>query len=192
MARTRFSSRQVLVYVAVLALLALARPMPATFVAGAALAALGVALRVWGCGHLRKNKDLITSGPYAHIKHPLYLGTLAVALGGIVAAGSTAFPGLLVWVALGPAFGLGFFGYYLPRKTRVEGRRMAERFGDRYPTWAEHVPDWLPRARRWPEAARSRWSWQVYRSNGELAIDLLIVALFAAMFVLGRFRDGGS
>jgi protein-S-isoprenylcysteine O-methyltransferase Ste14 len=191
MARTRFSTRQILVYVAVVALVSLARPMPGTFVAGSLLAALGVALRVWGCGHLRKNKDLITSGPYAHVKHPLYLGTLAVALGGIVAAGSTSLPGLLVWVGLGPAFGLGFFGYYLPRKMRVEGRRMAERFGDRYPGWAANVPDWVPRLRRWPQAARSRWSWQVYRGNGELGMDLLIVALFAAVLLAGQLRADG-
>jgi protein-S-isoprenylcysteine O-methyltransferase Ste14 len=191
MSETRFSTRQILVYLAVAALLCLSSPVPPTFLAGSGLAAIGVALRIWACGHLRKNKDWITSGPYAHVQHPLYLGTFLVALGGIVAAGSPGMPGLLVWVAGTPALLTAFFGYYLPRKMRVEGRRMAERFGHRCPPgYAESVPAFIPSLQAWPRAARSRWSWRVYLGNRELGTDLLVAALFALVFLARAIRPG--
>lgn len=185
-----FTPRQILVYATVAALIFLSRPVPGTFLAGCTLAAIGIAIRAWGCGHLRKNEDLVTSGPYAYVKHPLYLGTFLVALGGVLAAGSPELPGLLVWVLVGPAFLIGFFGFYLPRKRRTESRRMAERFGDRYPAWAAAVPDFVPSLRAWPQASRSRWNWRIYRGNNELEMDLLIVVLFAAMFLVGTMSHG--
>ena len=62
-------------------------PRVPTFVVGSALALLGIAVRVWGCGHLQKNRLVVTSGPYAHVQHPLYLGTFLIALGAVLAAG---------------------------------------------------------------------------------------------------------
>src|SRR5262245_5715006 len=94
----RFSIRQGFTYAAALGLLLIARPWWPTFPIGCAIAAAGIGLRVWACGHLRKNRELTTSGPYAHVQHPLYLGTFLIALGAIVAAGSPAMPSLLIWV----------------------------------------------------------------------------------------------
>ena len=90
-----FSPRQIVAYATVVLVFFLADPQTPTFIAGCLVAVVGVGFRVWGCGHLRKNKDLITTGPYAYVKHPLYLGTFLVSCGGIIAAGSPESPARL-------------------------------------------------------------------------------------------------
>lgn len=178
------SPRQLLTYAAVAALFLLADPMRATYAAGCVLALSGILLRVWGCGHLRKNEELVTSGPYAHVKHPLYLGTFLIALGGIVAAGSPRLPGLLLWIVAGPVFLGAFFGYYLPKKKRVEGERMARFFGGRYAEYARNVPDFLPSPAPWAGASRQPWDYATFRRNHEIGMDLLVAGMFAAILLL--------
>ena len=190
MAEKGFSPRQLLTYAAVAALFLAADPQPATFAAGCALAAAGILLRIWGCGHLRKNEELTTSGPYAHVKHPLYLGTFLIALGGVVAGGSARMPGLLIWTVAGPVFLAAFFGYYLPKKMRVEGERMARFFGEKYTAYAQHVPDFLFSPTPLGDAGRQPWDYATFRRNHELGMDLLVLAIFAAMLVKGRFPWG--
>jgi len=51
-----------------------ARPSRERLIAGALVALAGIALRAWATGHLDKNRDLCTSGPYAHTRNPLVLG----------------------------------------------------------------------------------------------------------------------
>src|SRR5688500_12913294 len=51
-----------------------ARPEPLTLSIGLAIALVGVMLRAWARGHLRKSEKLDVSGPYAHTRNPLYLG----------------------------------------------------------------------------------------------------------------------
>lgn len=48
---------------------------------GTALVILGVFFRSWAAGVIIKNKKLTTYGPYCICRHPLYLGTLFIALG---------------------------------------------------------------------------------------------------------------
>src|ERR1044072_2657620 len=50
-----------------------ARPTPKAFAIGASVSLLGLALRAWAAGHIRKNAQLATSGPYAFTRNPLYL-----------------------------------------------------------------------------------------------------------------------
>ena len=50
----------------------LAAPSPATIAAGAAVAALGEAMRIWAAGHLNKGREVTVSGPYRWLAHPLY------------------------------------------------------------------------------------------------------------------------
>lgn len=183
MASSALSPRQLLTYAGVAALLYLSDPMPVTYAIGCLFAAAGIALRVWACGHLRKNENLTTSGPYAHVKHPLYLGTFLIAFGGILAAGSTRVPAVFIWAAAGPVFLAAFFGYYLPKKKRVEGERMARFFGDAYTEYGAAVPDFLPSLSPFRNASRQAWDYGTFRRNHEIGMDAVVVALFAAMLL---------
>jgi protein-S-isoprenylcysteine O-methyltransferase Ste14 len=151
------------VHLAAGGLLVLAHPSPAGWCAGTFLAATGVALRLWAAGHLVKNHRLTEGGPYAHVRHPLYLGSLLIGLGLGIAAG-----GVAVRVVV-PSMALLFFAYYLPYKERIESARLERRYGARFLTYRERVPALVPDPRRRLRAAgpSERWRLERVRHNRE-------------------------
>jgi protein-S-isoprenylcysteine O-methyltransferase Ste14 len=118
----------------------LARPRPLTLAVGGAVAVLGLLLRAWASGHIRKNAELAVSGPYAHTRNPLYLGSFVLGLGFTVAASSS----LWLFLMLGGLFASLFLGIYLP-VMHVEATTLAELFGDDYRRYASAVPLLFPR-----------------------------------------------
>lgn len=112
-----------------------ARPSLPTLAIGGAVTLLGLALRAWAAGHIRKNAQLATSGPYAYTRNPLYLGSFILGLGFTVAGGR-------LWLCA--VFAIFFLGIYLP-VMRVEARTLAELFGKEYDRYARSVPLFLPR-----------------------------------------------
>ena len=92
------------------------RPIPHRFIAGTLLVVLGLAVRAWAAGHLRRDSPLTTSGPYAYVRHPLYLGTAIVLIGFGVAASTP-------WLAL--PIGLYFGMMFIPVSRREEEERRA-------------------------------------------------------------------
>ena len=63
-----------------------ARPTHGSVHAGVPIALIGLAIRAWAAGHLRKNEQLAVSGPYAHVRNPLYIGSLLAGAGFGIAA----------------------------------------------------------------------------------------------------------
>ena len=63
-----------------------ARPTWISLGAGFAVAVVGVLIRALASGHIRKNAELATTGPYAYTRNPLYLGSIIIAIGFIIAA----------------------------------------------------------------------------------------------------------
>jgi protein-S-isoprenylcysteine O-methyltransferase Ste14 len=115
----------------------------------AALVAAGLGFTVWARVHLGKNwsgtvtqkqgHELIRSGPYAYVRHPIYTGLIAAALGSAVALGELrGFLGVLIV--------LGSFWH----KLRIEEGFMRELFPGQYERYAADVPALMPftRARR--------------------------------------------
>ncbi len=64
------------------------RPTLKLLIAGGAVAAAGLALRAYAAGYLAKNQRLAMSGPYAHTRNPLYLGSALMGAGFALAGGS--------------------------------------------------------------------------------------------------------
>jgi len=113
------------------------------FWSGAAITAGGLLFSVWARRHLGKNwsqavtvkggHELITSGPYALVRHPIYTGLLLALLGSAVARGE--WRGLLA-VAL--VFGA------LWHKLRLEEKWMRAQFGESYEVYSRHVAALVP------------------------------------------------
>jgi protein-S-isoprenylcysteine O-methyltransferase Ste14 len=122
-------------FAAGLAFLLLSRPTWVTLAAGVPLALLGLVIRGWASGCLRKNAELAVAGPYAFTRNPLYLGSLIMACGCAVAGGS-------LWLGAG-LIGL-FLVIYLP-VIRAEAAQMHALFGAQYEAWAAAVPLLWPR-----------------------------------------------
>src|SRR6187455_1835459 len=112
-----------------------ARPTAMTLIIGAAVAAIGVAIRAWASGHIRKAKVLATTGPYAYTRNPLYVGSFIMGIGFPVAAG-------VWWLAL--IFSALFIGIYLP-VMKVEADDMHSIFGDEFARYEADVPLFIPR-----------------------------------------------
>src|SRR5258708_25231752 len=69
----------------------IARPSCLSLALGTVVAIPGILLRALASGHVKKNEELTTSGPYAYTRNPLYLGSLIMAVGFWIGA-----PSLLV------------------------------------------------------------------------------------------------
>lgn len=172
----RTNPRQIALYALVAVLLVSARPARVTLALGLALILPGEVLRLWATGHLRKNEVLTTGGPFAYVRNPLYLGTLLIGTGFVVAASDPAGPSRYVlWIGL-PLFLVFFFVFYFPHKDRVEQDRLIQRFGPQAESYTRTVPALVPSLRRFPESARDGWSArQVVRNSEHLtAIGVLV------------------
>lgn len=112
-----------------------ARPVPVSLAIGGSFAVLGLLIRGWSSGHIRKNQELAVSGPYAFTRNPLYLGSFILGLGFTIASG--------VWW-LGLLFIALFLGIYLP-VMRVEAEDLKAIFGEQYLDYARQVPLFFPR-----------------------------------------------
>jgi protein-S-isoprenylcysteine O-methyltransferase Ste14 len=150
-------------------LLVTARPTPWSVALGLPVILAGVALRLWAAGHLLKTRELIASGPYAHTRNPLYLGTLLIGSGFALLAGSAA-------AAVAAPIGLGlFFFSYFPRKERKESALLESLYGDRYRAYHDAVPALLPRWRAWSPGDQTQdrtWRFARVRGNSELGSAL--------------------
>lgn len=114
-----------------------------SFWIGAFLTAGGLLFAVWARLHLGRNwsgsvtikegHELVTSGPYALVRHPIYTGLLLALLGSTLALGD--------WRAV-LAFGLSAGALW--HKMRVEERWMRQQFGDAYQAYAQRVPALIP------------------------------------------------
>jgi protein-S-isoprenylcysteine O-methyltransferase Ste14 len=116
-------------------LLISARPSVASIAAGGSVSVIGLMIRAWASGYLRKNQELTTSGPYARTRNPLYLGTFILGTG--IAIGS----GALWFVALFMAL---YLLIYVPVMF-AEAETMRHLFSKEYDHYSRRVPLFLPR-----------------------------------------------
>ena len=140
-------------FLMVAAFLWLSAPTWASLAAGLPLSLAGLALRAWAAGHLEKNLALAQSGPYAHVRNPLYLGTLTVAAGFVVAARR--------W-ELGVLFAAVFVFVYLP-VVELEEQHLRHLFPG-YAGYAARVPKLLP---QFSGSSSKHFRWFLYRRNRE-------------------------
>lgn len=177
----KWSIRMILASAFAAALLFLATPWshPELLIPGGILIAFGVLIRIWGTGYLRKNKVLASSGPYAYVRHPLYVATLLILTGLGLMSGSE-----IVLLGLLPVSVLTFCLYYAPRKERVETNRLRRRFGAEFDRFHAEVPAYFPRLRPF-SGRKGEWALEGVRINGEYSIMVAILA--AVGFILTRF-----
>jgi hypothetical protein len=163
----------------------LARPTPGLLALGGVVAALGVGVRGWAAGIIRKDRELTMTGPYAHTRNPLYLGSFLIGLGVTLAGGRA-------WLML--FFGL-FFAVVYGAVMRAEARALALRFGDSYEQWAGEVPAFVPRISPYRGGAVGAGSQSLpgftfdrWRRNREYEAVLGVIAGFAFLVVKLLFR----
>ena len=158
-------------FVLVLAFVWLATPSVGSLAVGLPAAFVGLATRAWAAGCLYKNQRLATGGPYALTRNPLYLGTLTVAAGLVLATQR--------W-ELAVLFAAAFFLIYFPTIEQEE-QHLRKLFPADFPGYAERVPLLSPRFATGLTGEPFRWSQylrnQEYNAGlGLLAGSLILVA----------------
>ena len=136
---------------------------PAIFVVGPLIVLAGEGLRWWGVSQIgvisrtrtTRLGPLMTSGPFALCRNPLYVGNL------LLWAGFSVWSGLL-WML---PVTLGVFGAYYASIIGWEEALLTERFGEDYVRYCRETPRWWPRlepsrrlrSRRAPCMAGVKW-----------------------------------
>lgn len=167
--------RQALGILFVILVSALAQPQLLPAGIGCMLIIAGVIVRLWASGHIHKNRELATTGPYALVRHPLYVGNLLL-LAGFAFASNLWWSWLLLAAILA--------GFYPPAIQR-EDEYLHGKFGHAWERWRDTTRAVLPRfdgERRWREG-----EWSLARSlkqNGEPLIAAFL--LLCAFLLLSR------
>ncbi len=143
---------------------------------GLGLIAAGAALRSWAAGMLQKNEELATNGPYALARHPLYVGSLLIALGicTVLSEATENFVALAVLVLL----------VYWPKIRQEEGV-IRPYFGERWHRYAERTAILFPK--RFPRGLAAPWSARQWMKNKEYRAFLTCVGVLAVFELLYRF-----
>lgn len=155
----------------------IAKPSPASLAWSLLLVLPGTALRAYASGYVKKNRELTVTGPYAHTRNPLYLGSLAIALGFAVAARNW-------WVLAGIA--ILFFAIYLP-VIRAEEEFLRGAFPG-FDDYCRRVPRLLPRLTPGMHGEAGKFSPTLYRKHREYNALMGAATLYAALLVRLYFR----
>lgn len=148
----------------------LAQPRWATIAAGGAIALLGIAIRAFASGHVKKNAELTTTGPYAHTRNPLYLGSLILGAGFAVAAWNWMVAAIMAAI---------FVAIYIP-VIRGEEAFLRQTFAE-YDEYARRVPRLLPRLTAAGE--HGAFSHQLYWKHREYNALLGTAAVLGALVI---------
>jgi protein-S-isoprenylcysteine O-methyltransferase Ste14 len=114
-----------------------------SYLVGLAVLIAGLAFSVWARAHLGRNwsgnvtvkegHELIRTGPYRYVRHPIYTGILTGAMGTAICSGT-----------LRAALGLAIVAAAFMVKLRAEERFMRETFPGQYEKYSEEVPALVP------------------------------------------------
>jgi len=130
-----------------LAILLLANPTPVSLIFGFIVALLGESLRLWGVrhaggatrttGNVGAGAVLITHGPFAFVRNPLYLGNFLLSLGLCLMSNA--------WMPWMLAIFVALFVWQYSMIISLEEEHLQQRFGEVYTNYLKHVPRFLPR-----------------------------------------------
>jgi protein-S-isoprenylcysteine O-methyltransferase Ste14 len=145
------------------------------------LVSLSVLGRIWCSVFIagRKDSELVTSGPYALCRHPLYALSIVGGAGLGLATASITLTAVTCIVLLALSF----------VAAREEERALAARHGARFSEYAALVPKWWPRWRNWHVPLEMRVHpgllWKAFVDAGAFLL------LYALIVAAGALRAGG-
>ena len=151
-------------------------------VAGALLVVLGQGVRLWAVRHIgtisrtRANRygPLISDGPYALVRNPLYIGNFCLWIGFVVWS-------RLLWML---PVAVAIFQVEYVAITGFEASLLRDKYPEAYARYAAAVPAWIPRLSNLPDALASRgshpWREVFFSERG----TLIAVAVMTALLLL--------
>ena len=160
-----FRNRGALLALPALALVLFGLPTLRAALIGIPIALLGEVLRMWAVGYSGvttrgdhvEAPQLVTAGPYAHVRNPLYVGNFITALGFALAFTGGNAPAIRLLLVLGSLLWmLVVYGIIVPHEERF----LLATFGDAFARYCTRVPRIVPRIAPAAEPA-GRWDGSV-------------------------------
>jgi protein-S-isoprenylcysteine O-methyltransferase Ste14 len=182
-----FKNRGLLLALPALTLAAFGKPSGSSIALGLPIAIAGELLRCWAVGYSGATtrdevvtaRKLVTSGPYGHVRNPLYLGNFITATGFALAftgRNSTAVRRLLVGGSLA-----GMFAIYATIVPHEEAF-LRSQFGEEFERYCERVPRIIPQLEPLPDG---KAEWDV---DGLISAESKTFVLFGAMLLALAMR----
>ncbi len=135
---------------------------------GTLLIILGALIRLWSNGYAIKMDKLTTSGPYAFVRNPLYVGTATIVFGTMVLV-DLALPGVLLLLG---------WGFVYRRTVCKEEMMLANKFGQDYLYYKSKVPAFCPTVVPYTAGEKWSFSWQrLWNSREHKVLVWMIIVI---------------
>ena len=137
---------------------------------------------MWAAGfagrHTRSEQiegsKLATTGPYAHLRNPIYLGSALLGVGMVLLIGDRRLLTPCAVTLLVLYFGL------IP----AEEEFLSEKFREEYEAYCRHVPRFLPRLRPWANAGAEKKLFDWSAASGEWRLSLILGAIWGTFRII--------
>ena len=151
-----------------------------TIAIGGAIGVIGLWIRGYAAGYLKKQEVLTTTGPYAFTRNPLYFGSAVLSAGAVWAMHS--------WIS-GCVLGAYFAIVYYIVMRREEGE-LRGHFGDAFESYARTVPLFFPRITpaKIEGGSAGAFSFAQYKKNHEYQATLGFFLLLGVVVVIWRLH----
>jgi protein-S-isoprenylcysteine O-methyltransferase Ste14 len=154
---------------------------------GLCLVLVGLGVRAWAAAfagrHTRSSEiqgdQLATAGPYAHVRNPIYLGSIILGFGMVLMIGDRRLLTLCLLTFLSLYFGL------IP----AEEEFLSQKFREEYERYCRNVPRLLPRLTPWPESVKKPFDGCA--ASGEGRLSLILLAILGVFRVVAAVRGIG-
>ena len=148
--------------------------------ASAGFILLGLIIRSWANFYAIKTEKLTTSGPYAYVRHPLYLGSFLIMIGFLIM--------LRVHWLVSLIFVAVVIGVVYRQKIREEEDLLLRRFGEAYRDYKSNVPALLPlRFSPYPEGEKWPPSFRRYIRSQEYKLVIWTIVLAIVFHLKDEF-----
>jgi protein-S-isoprenylcysteine O-methyltransferase Ste14 len=156
-------------------------PSPRSILLGGLIGVVGLWLRAYAAGYLRKQEVLAVTGPYARTRNPLYFGSAIMALAAAIATRSWLSGSLL----------LVYFAIFYSMVMRREEEELQVRHGAAFGEYARAVPLFFPRLRAAKVSGESAGSFSFgrYKKNREWQAALGYLLLLAVLVLIWYLRQ---
>ncbi len=138
---------------------------------------IGIIIRFLSAGYIEKSKELTTAGPYAFLRHPLYLGNFLIGLGFAIISHN-----LLIFTY----FLLGFplFYYFAIKEEESE---LLKKFKEDFIEYKNKMPAFFPRLLPYPKRKKKKFDFKLLIRNGELIRIFGLLLLIEAFYFREEF-----
>lgn len=172
----------------VLILLYFSNPFVPAIYWGILLLLIGESIRIWAVryagGRTRTRKvgapRLVTDGPFAYVRNPLYLGNILIYVGIVLIGGGNN----MWWLLL---ISIIFFMFQYSLIVSLEQEILTKKFGDNYLEYCDNVPALFPKISPWPDRGNQKPKSFGKVLKPERSTLLNIITILLLIFLRSKF-----